>query len=1039
MFLSFNPFLLLFWIFVANFIPGALVSFSVFRKEKFTFLEKMFIGFGIGIISMPLIPFLLYFLGGVAFSGTVALASIAVFYAIALVSVACSRLYEDFKLPEKTESVEIRYEHMLSFALLLVIIVAFLIRLSSYSPVFQELDPYYYTYTAYQLLDTGYNPQNDGTAWYPDVEVNHRIVPELSYLEATWYSLYTGGGELNNLLLANIATVYPPVAAALAVFFLYLFMRATKHRELAIASAAIASFLPIFIFKLTAGEQEVQPYAFFALSFFYAMYKFSISRKGDYKFAALAGLGFAAVALGSSSQLLALVSVILFMAAQSVLLFLKEKDASGIREILKTNAIVFVLGPLLGSAVLKDIFSSGSPSPWIALPFLMVLAFVAALYFIKKKAKEGQAKTIFGALVVAAVLVVFMTPLGDYMLHAGKAGFQIAQYNAPLDRTIAEQGTAGRMLQMQMGFVAESFESVIAFILSPVHAFLAVSSQELANNLVGTIATVIAIPFSIISLIVNITLSVSVSLINSILGSSVQFEDKANSFLLLWIFLFIAAIAYSFYEYYKKGKDNQFLLYAAIILPPLLVGIIKAKYTIYAGYFLCAAIAFVLNEADVVIPRFTKKSEKSVRSSVFAFAALLVLLQFFFNGTASSLLFGSFTPLYQNNPFSTQAKFSTFCAASGDPDVCAAANDPMGYASLGTNYQYSQKLCALSILSDYSYYYNIGAAPPWEQTAVQFRCQRIAYYWTESMEWINENTEEGSRTTSWWDYGHWINYFGERNAVLRNEHASHEMIGEVAHSYIDGTPKELAEFMKEHDSKYALFDAELVMSSSQLGGKFGALNYLSCAHMGETNVSFQPGGSECELGHLWEKIFVPIDPARQQACEISSNTNKTGIVAYRMYLRDGDRKLYMPFYDGRCINPTGNGLLYCQHYLVAEPAYCLGNIAEFLPGAGEESFGTYYLNETYPNGNLKINKAALQFPERTEGTYHFGEAGSFTMIYTMDEIWLENGELKSGYEDRKTEFYESNLYRALFLNDIPGFRQVFSTSGGEVKIYRLEE
>ncbi len=43
----------------------------------------------------------------------------------------------------------------------------------------------------------------------------------------------------------------------------------------------------------------------------------------------------------------------------------------------------------------------------------------------------------------------------------------------------------------------------------------------------------------------------------------------------------------------------------------------------------------------------------------------------------------------------------------------------------------------------------------------------------------------------------------------------------------------------------------------------------------------------------------------------------------------------------------------------------------------------------------------------------------------------------SGYEDRKGKFYDSALYRALFLNDLPGFTQVYSTPTGAVRIYKI--
>ena len=61
------------------------------------------------------------------------------------------------------------------------------------------------------------------------------------------------------------------------------------------------------------------------------------------------------------------------------------------------------------------------------------------------------------------------------------------------------------------------------------------------------------------------------------------------------------------------------------------------------------------------------------------------------------------------------------------------------------------------------------------------------------------------------------------------------------------------------------------------------------------------------------------------------------------------------------------------------------------------------------------------------------------MFYTKDEIWLESGEVKSGYEDRKGKFYDSNLYKAFFTGDLPGFELAYMTPGGDVKIYKIEE
>jgi asparagine N-glycosylation enzyme membrane subunit Stt3 len=1020
------------WLFVSSFVPGALMSFALFRKDSFSFIEKLLSGFALGFILLPLIPFMLYFLGGVHFSYEIALLSVAVLYLAAIALFVKNKAYQDFALPEKVNLNELvsSKQFIISILLVLVLLSSYTVRVVSYGPIFQELDPYFYTYTAQQLLVFGENPTDDQTAWYPELEVNHRLMPAISYLEAIWFSLYTGGGEYDNMLLSAIAGMYPPIAAMLCVFFIYLLVSTASKREWGLAAGGIAAFVPIFVYKLAAGEMEVQPYAFFSLFFLYAMYALMLKTR-DLRFSVLAGLGFAAVALGSSSQLLALASLMMFMVFQALTVFIRKDDLEELEFLLKSNAIVFVLGPLLGSAIFRDLFSYGIPKLTIVVPFFFALASVAVLYFLKKKLPDKKkAMLVLGALVLFGLIVYALTPLGDFVKGIGKSGFGKSEFNRPLDRTIAEQGVAQTAFGSQIGFVSEVYyetgrPGVVGTLLWPVSTLFNTISPSLGDAIAGAIGSVLSLIMLPLSVIVNIIFTVIVAILNAFFGTTVDYVDKDNSLLLLWMFLFWAALSYSAYQYVKKGEDNLFLLFLALIMPPFLVGIIKAKFTIYSGVLLAVAIGFTFGVAAKIIQERFK--DKYLRP-LLAVAALLVILQFVYGGFSPSLLLSSTIPIYQNDPLALQPKFQEICDSTGDSVVCAAAADPIGYASQGTNYQYDQKLCFLSIYSDYSYMINSAAAPAWERSAAYFRCQRISTYWIDSMEWLKENTAEGSRVISWWDYGHWINYFGDRNAVLRNEHRSHEMIGAVADGYLDATPEELIQYMKIHDTEYALFDVELVAGGGQLGGKYGALNYLSCAWNNETNVSYSPGQSQCEAEHLWEVVFVSQTP-----CTISSLSNKTGLTAYKIY----EGEVYRTFYRSECVNPQDQNILaYCQNVIRADPAYCVG---EATLANGMKTTASYYMNETYPNGDLKLNKALMQFPYTLPSTAHMGPVTSVTLLYTNDPIWLENGVVKSGYEDRKGNFYDSNLYRAIFVNDIPGFELAYSTSDGAVKIYKIAE
>ncbi len=986
--LSFDILTFLFWVLVSTFIPGAILGFALFKS--FNNIEKKIMGFAVAFISLPLIPFLLNLLLGIKYSYELALLSVAIIYIISIALFVYNKSYKEIRLPKMDRELAI------TVALILILVLSYLVRIGSYSPIFQELDPYFYTYSAQQLITLGENPLDDQTAWYPEMNVNHRVIPALSYTEAIWYSLYTGGGEYDNLLMAVIAGMYPPIAAVLAVFFIYLLISVIGTRELGVLTAGIASFVPIFIYKLSAGEMEVQPYAFFALMFLYAMYAIMITRK-DMKFAVLAGLGFAAVSLGSSSQLLALASLMIFVVLQSVFYYLKNKD---LEFLIKSNAVIFIIGPLLGSFI-KNFFIAGSITLSIAAPFLLVLILAALLYYLGKNVPSRDTQYMILATVAILALVLFVfTPLGDVVKKIGSSGFGFASFNAPLDRTIAEQGLASGGLEPQLGF--------ISFTPDP-------------NNVIELVSYAAFLPFTIIA---NIVLTITVSLLNAFLGTSVDFIDRANSFSMLIIVLFWAALSYSLYKMYRKDEDDLPLLFLAIIMPPFLVGILKAKFTIYAGVMLALAVGYLLSvfsKIEFKIPGLNINSNMLM----LILGALLLVGQFTYNGLAINLAYGSFIPLYQNDPMALQEKFQAICEDTFDPTICAAADDPVGYAGRGINYQYDQKLCLLSVFTDYTYL-SSGMAPADQRTIAYFRCQRISDYWIDSMEWIKKNTEPDARIISWWDYGHWENFFGQRNAVIRNDHKNKEMIGAVANYYLDATPQELISYMKSHDSEYALFDVELVSSGNMLGGKYGALNYLSCAWNNETTVANSPGTSLCEAEHLWEIIYVSQSP-----CTVSALSDKTGLTAYKIYANG----VYRPYYPNDCVSPSDQAVVSgCQNAIQAVPTYC---VAEAMLANGQPATATYYLDEKYPNGDLKLNKAILQFPFSLPNSVHMGPATGVTLLYTEDPVWLENGEIKSGYEDRKGKFYDSNLYNAIFTESLEGFDFVYATD--QIKIFKIAE
>lgn len=966
-------------IFFSAFLPGAVLSLGILKKSDFSLLEKILVGFALGLVLQGFLPFFEFLILGMKFSYGLALLNTGIVYALALGVFAWKKAHEDIGTGISLERIRKNpFEYVIPALVLLLFALNFFIRIQTLSPIYQELDPYYYIYVTQQIVTHGFNPLDDKTAWYPEVAVDHRAVPLISYMEAGWYSLYSKGGEYNNYILSLVSNIYPPFAAAFAAFFLYLGLRAWYRKEYAFIASAVASFVPMFLMKLLAGEAEIQPYAFFALSMFFAFFLWA-HRKQDLFYMALAGAGYFTVSMGSSSEVVAATVFLIFTALQALTLFLAKRE---IETFAKLN-LVFLAFPVF-AALLKSAFVGYMVISYAAANTAMV-AFVFVLYFIQKSKFDFEAQFYaLGGIMFAAMLLFAFTPLGSLVKSIALTGLQIAEYTLPLHRTIAEQGTTGAVLEPSLGFIGKIFD----------------------HGIYQYIGIIFALP----SLIANIAFAAFSAALNAVFGTNLSFDSKENSVAMALLFFSFVASAYSIYRMVAKKEESIAWFFVALIFPIALVGLIKAKYIIYLGFALSAAIAFVFGELEALILEAAKIADASRKYVFYSFIVLgfiIATLQFS-EGLAPMLLKSSFSARFQDNPSGFQEKFSVLCdelrlkgiSESDMADVCEAGRDAVAYANKGINDQYNSQLCALSLIKDP---FNADEA---ERTAAAYRCERVSVYWIESMEWVRYNTENDSRITSWWDYGHWENFFGQRNAVIRNEHVSHNMIVEIAHDYTSGTPEELKQDMLRYDSKYALFDAELLLSGNSFGGKYGALNYLACARNNQTNVSRVPGSSQCEYEHLWSQVYIPASPGPQDECSISFN--QKGITAYALVLVQS--------------GSTAN------YNLV--PKYCAGSATL---ATGQNTTALYELDKRAADGALKMHKAFLKLDSQDK------KWNVYTLFYTRDTVWIENGTISDGWADRGSKFYDSNLYNAFILEDLPGFELVYKTKDGMVKIFKIKK
>jgi asparagine N-glycosylation enzyme membrane subunit Stt3 len=440
-------------------------------------------------------------------------------------------------------------------------------------------------------------------------------------------------------------------------------------------------------------------------------------------------------------------------------------------------------------------------------------------------------------------------------------------------------------------------------------------------------------------------------------ASSIGFLGSSSDVVFGILLLSFAAILYSIYRGSEFG-----LLFGMMIFPVSYVGLSKSKYMLHVSFMIGIAVTILFGELDKVLRNTLKKEfgDDAAKWGVFGVALLALSAECFVYPGASSL---------------------------GGPAV-----DIIG-GTLDSKYQ----------LKDTTYLLEMGRnctllAEDGKPISYYLFCSRIPKYWRDPMDWIKENVGEDEGVISWWDYGHWINYWGEKKCVTRNDHKYPDMDLEVADKFVANTPEALKEYMEAHKAKYVLFDQDLI-------GKWGALNFLSCVYNNETNMSFafkegqrlggmyQLGTSQCEREHNFERILIPVEPTIRDYCQTSNQT----IPLVRAY-------------------STFQQYTYCVRLQETE--------------GGRSILGVFYGDNT-----SRLNRGIpIYAGQQSDGTRTYDV---YTMFYT-NEVWPDGG---NGWGDRKGKMYDSTFYRGFILGELPGFEQTYpaGNKSGPVRIFKIVE
>ncbi|QLH10146.1 STT3 domain-containing protein [Nitrosarchaeum sp. AC2] len=75
--------------------------------------------------------------------------------------------------------------------------------------------------------------------------------------------------------------------------------------------------------------------------------------------------------------------------------------------------------------------------------------------------------------------------------------------------------------------------------------------------------------------------------------------------------------------------------------------------------------------------------------------------------------------------------------------------------------------------------------------------------WTESMEWIKNNTPKDAVIASWWDYGYWISTLGERASIADNSTLNSQIIENLA-KMLMSSPDQAWKMLTEMQADYVV-------------------------------------------------------------------------------------------------------------------------------------------------------------------------------------------------------------------------------------------
>ncbi len=1033
--------------FLTAIIPGFLLALALLRQTGLHLMEIIIIGFIFGLVAAPVMTWMeSYLISSIhffSFSLSLYLINTLVLTVIGLALCLWQGAFKDFRsefLPKKGEPQQPHMGKKVSWlvwaALIIIMLSVFATRMQSIgiAPKFFEFDPYFDMVDTNQILAFGQQLACDPSAWpVPSTPQQcavgsvHRIEPIVPYLEAYWYSLSNSlGPNLNYLsttMMSDVGSLYPPIAAALLVFVIFMLIYHEYDEKLALIGAGLAATMPVLFTTFIAGEQLVEPWGIFALFFFFAAYMLAVKKPESKRLAIFAGLAFVSNFLGAHYYSVTAGVFAAYILAQGLVSVLRgdlKKDFYKMNAIVIAVIVVFAIifipyGSTLGA------FSSEIPIVIIGFPIISLLAVWVVDFLTKAAAGKLQkspllviALDLLSILPIVLVSFIILTSLGlAFAIWIPPAIAAALLVVMMLRRSVKENmPLLSRYAVVSVIMTIAVFAVFFTPLGSPVQRYIQLT-RHFTTPSVPLFMTVQEYALT------GIAYNFGAAGLGPIASSIGGFPLVILAVMMVALFLVELSIIL------RNSKTGVFYLAVSLIA---LAGFSEVKYLPHLGAVYIVLFCVMLGElAYLAENRFKLKSATRAENAIeqqgelltknedinkhyttmilgvglFLLFSVFGLVYVLYNaiqkgmaGKARDYMLVLFFVLVLVTGVSSLAKGSFFMGEG------SSYADSIGSAMLAGSAATQTQLCNQISAAGYA----IGS---------DLYCNTIPQYWLNAMQWIRQNIGPSApRVLSWWDYGDWINWFGNSNAVLRGDNNNPKADYAVAAQYVLGsklgyTPQTLANMMDHNQTEYVLMDQDLIQ-------KWSALNFLGCVHANLTSeeaaisagqgenppAPYATGGSTCELTHIPQMVLLPL------AALVPTNSTQQSI------------NYYCPFSNSTTQYIVG--FLSPQSNATNQSQVCVDS----TPNANG-------VLQVYTSNHTKMN-AVVQIAAYLGVVYsqnpNTGQPVPF-VEYMM--IYFPNGPNQT-ITDAPTQFYSSNYYKGFMLGNLTGFHEVYPANASGI-------